>query len=493
MLAFAKRRAEAALTWLLIIPVWLTYKKKACFKAFVFLSAGLAFMILVLPMNFAIREGDLSFQLAKGSLDGGRVQIPLGPAGWINLKTHAVPINLKVNLVVDRTILTSGQDLPDRVHTGIQRFTFDATEALWVFLGARLFLIGWIGACLGITISNGGRNWWNKKLLRNALIGAFVLVLIALGLIGISYLTLDRTPDKEYVGVSKDLEEGISALMVIGEGYSLGDNWFQNIIDGTVVVASQLNSPPEEVGTTIVCGSDFQGNAAGMEVVDGLVQDRGNISAVILAGDIVQTGHYLDTYTFRNSLTFDKTKTQVGYVDGNHEDASSDKALREDLGYKRLDDQDMVVGNLTIMGQSDPDGLDAGFEPSEEELENSSLDLLWRWQNAPATPNIVVVHELAQAKDIIEAAKKANQPLTVIYGHDHQVGHSSDGSVNLIDCGTSGAWGFEKIKKDPNEAYTFQILNFSAGPNPKLTGITTLEFYGLEPDSGYRIQKYTIN
>lgn len=491
MLSFAKRTANAAFTWLLIVPVWVSYKKKAFFRGFILLSAVVAGFVLMAPMNFAIREGDLSFQLANGSLDGGRVQIPLGPIGWINLKTHAVPINLKMNLVVDRNILTTGQDLPGRWHSGVKRFNYDAPSAFWVFIGFRIALIAWIGACLGITVSNGGRNWWNKRLLRNTAIGFIGFALLAFGLVGISYLTLDRIPKKEYVGVVKDLRRGFAAAMVIGNGWSFDKNWLQNLVDGAAVVAGQISQPSIDTGTSILCASDFQGNAAGMKLIDGIVQAKGNISAVILAGDIVQTGQSLDAYMFRKSLTFDKTKIPVWYIDGNHEDQSSDQALREVLGYKRLDDQTMTVNGVTITGQSDPDGLDSGFVPTEEELENSSIDLLWKWDNYTTPPDIVVVHEIAQAKGVIEAAKAANQPLTVVYGHDHLVNHSTDGSVNLIDSGTSGAWGFEKIKEDPSTAYTFQILDFSSDPNPRLTGVWTLEFYGL--DDGTSIRYYPIN
>lgn len=491
MLGFAKRRTDAAFTRLLMLFFWIRSKRKAFFRGSILISAVIAGIILMEPMNFAIREGDLSFQLAKGSLDGGRVQIPLGPIGWVNLKTHAVPINLKMNIVVDSDTLTTGQDLSDRWDSGVKRVTYDATEAFWWFIGVRVALIAWIGACVGITVSNGGKSRWNKRLARNAFIGCAGFVLIAGILLGVSYLTLDRDPEREYIGLAKDLRRGFAAAMTIGKGYSLDENWLQNLIDGAVVVADQTTTPPVDIGTSIVCASDFQGNGAGMSLLNGIVQSRGNVSAVILAGDIVQTGKYFDTYMFRSSLTFDKAKTPVWYIDGNHEDRSSDKALRKDLGYKRLDDQTMVVGGLTVMGQSDPDGLDAGFEPTEEELRNSSVDLLWKWENSATLPDIVVVHEIAQAKDVIEAAKAANQPLTVIYGHDHLVGHSSDGSVNLIDCGTSGAWGFEKIKEDPSKAYTFQILDFSSGPEPRLTGVCTIEFYGL--NNGTSVRYYPIN
>ena len=492
MYNFAKRKVDAAFTWLLIIPIWTWHKKKAFFRGAILLSAVVAGFVLVAPMNFAVREGDLSYQLAKGSLDGGRVQIPLGPIGWVNLKTHAVPINLKLNLVVNRNTLTTGQDLPGRVRSGTKTFTYDATNAFWWFLGTRIALVAWIGICLGITVSNGGRNWWNKRLARNTFIGFAGFLMLAGSLIGISYLTLNRkNPQVEYVGVAQDLRKGLAAAMIIGKGYSLDKNWLQNLIDGATIVSGQISEPSIDTGVSILCASDFQGNAAGLKLIDGIVQSKGNISAVILAGDIVQTGSYFDTYLFRNSLTFDKTKIPVWYVDGNHEDQLSDEALRKDLGFKRLDDQMVTVGNLTITGESDPDGLDSGLVPTDEELQNSSIDLLWKWQNFATSPDVVVVHELAQAKDVIEVTKADNQPLTVIYGHDHIAKHSTDGSVNLIDSGTGGAWGFEKIKENPSTVYSFQILDFSSGLNPKLTGVWTLEFYGL--NNGTSVRYYPIN
>lgn len=485
MLSFAKRKARVALTGLHSISIWLKSNEKAGFRLFILLTAVLAGMVLVMPMNFGIREGDLSYQLAKGSLDGGHVQIPLGPAGWLNYHTHVVPINLKLNLVLDRENLTTGQDLPERFNSGYKRFRYDAVEAFVIFIITRIGLIVWIGVAVGITVSNGGRRWW-----KNAIIGAICFGLLSGGLIAVSFLSLNRHPELECVGLSQDLRTGFRAVMTLSKNYPLDKNLLQNLVDGAAVVAGQMSETTDDTGTSILFASDFQGNSAGMKLLDGIVRSKGNISAVVIAGDIVQSGEYFDTYLFKHSISFDKAKTPIWYIDGNHENWSSDEALK-DLGYQRLDNQLVSIGDVTVIGQSDPDGLDIGLKPTELELHNSSIALADRYKRYSVAPNIVVVHELAQAKDTIEAAKITHRPLTIVYGHDHLIGHSSDGLVNLIDCGTSGAWGFEKINKDPKTPYTFQILDFSSGPNPKLTGVWTLVFYGL--NDGTSVRYYPIN
>ena len=494
MLSFAKRRLKAALTGLRNVPAKVKSKKKVlakvCFKLSVFFVAVFLGMVLMEPMNFQVREGDLSYQLARGSRDGGHVQIPLGPAGWINYRTHAVPVNLKLNLVLRRD-LTTGQDLPQTVQKGFKNFKLDAVKAFYIFLAFRVLLIVGIGFAAGISISNGGEKWI-RRALRNAAIGAFCLFAIASVLTVISYATLDRKPDAEYIGLSQDMRSAYRSIMTVSQNYALDKNLLQNMVEGASVVAGQITGPTNKPGTNILFASDFQGNSAGMSVANGIVHSyAGKISAIVLAGDITLTGSQFDTYLFRNSL-HNIGDIPVYFIGGNHEDASSMNALQV-LGFKSLDGQIANVNGLTMIGQSDPDAFDASFVPTETELQNSSDTLVNTWQSIPKPPNIVVVHEITQSEATVKSAKDSEQSLVVVNGHTHKVGHSTDGSVNLIDCGTSGADGFSVINDNPHTAYTFQILEFSSGLNPRLTGIWTLEYYGLNRDSEKDMHYYPIN
>ncbi len=324
MPSFAKRNFKAALAGLRNVSAKIksnTKKLKADMRLIALLIALVSAMILVAPMNFQVREGNLTYQLAMGSTDGGYVEFSLGPAGSLEYHTHAVPVNLKMNLVL-RNNLTNNQSLTNTFNSGVKRFKLDAVKAFYYFLASRILLIAVIGLAVGVIRSNGGKHWV-RQTFKNALRWATCFLVITGVLVSISYFTLDRTPEAKYTGLV----------------------------------------------------------------------------------------------------------------------------------------------------------------PTPDELQVQSESLAKSWVKYTNPPNVLVVHNIAQAQSVIDIAKSTKQYLTVVYGHDHKVGHKIDGLISLIDCGTGGASGFDEIGRNPNSSYSFQILEFSSGSLPVLTGVTTLGFDGLNGSS----------
>ena len=75
--------------------------------------------------------------------------------------------------------------------------------------------------------------------------------------------------------------------------------------------------------------------------------------------------------------------------------------------------------------------------------------------------------------------KGSGLPLTVVYGHDHVASVKRDGTVTLVDAGTSGASGYLTLGQEGSPPYTFQILDFSREPEPRLLSVTTMSYEGL--------------
>jgi predicted phosphodiesterase len=249
-------------------------------------------------------------------------------------------------------------------------------------------------------------------------------------------------------------------------------------VDGAVILNGQMNNlddrNPSRRGTQILVASDIHDNVVGMQIVNQLVSTADDFSAVILAGDITNGGYSWESHIYDDILNTDKVP--VYFVGGNHENAPAMKTFQQ-MGYKLLGSKEVSINGVTVIGQSDPTAYTSSLVATPKQLLDSSESLDGVWYSYAKLPDVVVVHELAQAHDVIDMAKSYKQNLTVVYGHDHVVGHKTDGTVTQVDSGTGGASGLDGVSR--GVPYTFQILDFSSGPNPRLTAVLTLQFYDL--------------
>ena len=489
MLYYAKRKITAALTGLhsQLVKIMTNSKEiRADMRLIALLIALVATMILVAPMDFQVREGNLTYQLALGSSDGGYIEFSLGPAGSLKYHTHAVPINLRMNLVL-RNNLTDGQSLTDTFASGVKRFKFDAVKAFYYFLASRILLIVIIGLAIGIIRSNGGKRWFRQTLI-SCLRWATCCLILAGVLIAISYFTLDRTPEAKYTGLAQEFPKVLNLAKRVSGNFQLKRNMLQDFVEGFVTVPEQMDNQSlynqDNSRIRILVASDIHDNFAGMQIASDIINDPtkpyGKISAFVLAGDITVFGRQYESGLFAKSLNIGDVP--IYFVGGNHEDTSAVIAFQQ-MGYGQLDDRVINIGNIKISGASDPTALTSDLVPTAEELQVASESLAKSWSEYTNPPDVLVVHNIAQASDVIDISQATNQRLTIVYGHDHKVGHKIDGLINLIDCGTGGASGFDEIGRNPASSYSFQILEFSSGTLPVLTGVTTLGFDGLNGSS----------
>jgi len=96
------------------------------------------------------------------------------------------------------------------------------------------------------------------------------------------------------------------------------------------------------------------------------------------------------------------------------------------------------------------------------------------------TPNVLLVHNIQQAKGVIDAASKTSAKLVVVYGHDHKASVKKKGSITLVDVGTSGASSYADIGNNAQSPYTFQILEMADGSTPRLVSVDTLTYAGVD-------------
>jgi predicted phosphodiesterase len=486
MFCFAKSRFKAALTRLHNISSGIRANKKVLtkggFRFFVFLFAIAMGMLLISPQEFPVHQGSLSYQLTAGSWSGGYVRFSLGPLGSVNFHTHAVPINIKMNLVLNNDI-TTGQDIPKTISSNAKKFMFDAVSAFEIFLLFRVLIVVTIGLAAGVMLSNGGKHWFKRRFV---MWGMISFLAIAGVLIGISYLTLNRSPDISYTGpLTQDMARAAPYVLKVAGDYQLKEGLLNSFIDGAIMLNSQMDNQASgnqgiaASGTHILLASDVHDSIAGMQIASQIINDPkkrfGDISALILAGDITNAGYSWESHLFKDSLNIGKVP--VYFVGGNHENASAMHAFTQ-MGYKLLTSKEVSINGVTIIGQSDPTAYTSSLVSTPKQLLDDSGALDKIWYNYANLPDLVVVHEFAQAQDVISTAEKHRLNLTIVYGHDHMVGHKTEDTVQLVDCGTAGASNLDGVSR--GVSYTFQILNFSSGPHPKLVGIWTLEFDRLD-------------
>ena len=127
---------KAILAGLLRSKTKLHQNRKVIFKSLLKIVIVLFLLVfwtkLTAPVTYRVAEGALTYKLEQG-LPGGQLEFSLGPAGMLKLKTHKTPINLHMDLVLNRN-LTDNKSLARTWEDGVAKFKPDAIQAFYDFL-----------------------------------------------------------------------------------------------------------------------------------------------------------------------------------------------------------------------------------------------------------------------------------------------------------------------------------------------------------------------
>jgi predicted phosphodiesterase len=261
---------------------------------------------------------------------------------------------------------------------------------------------------------------------------------------------------------------------------------FEAYLRGVAVAAGAFDAEarPEPVGIRALLLSDLHDNAFGMAIAARLANGPGQpdrppaspaacpADLVLVAGDVTDAGTREEAGLFLRLFGLDDIP--VVMVGGNHE---SEAALRafEAGGIKVLDWEASTVAGLTVYGVGDPLARSAWVEPDEALLDRQAERLAALWPDLP-TPDVLLVHDLRQARAALDLTEKSGEPLVVACGHDHSVGVERRGPVTVVNGGTTGAGGHESLGRGESLAYTALLLDFTPGPRSRLRQVTTLEY-----------------
>ena len=154
-----------------------------------------------LRRRIASADGLVTFQLAP-SWPGGKVIMPLGPAGVLQLATHHTPVNLKLDFTLNDSVPSVSE--AQALLSGLPGLRPDAVAAFYSFLESRIPWLLLLGALAGVLVANGGRRWLRRTLL-HALYGVGLVALLTAAFVGVTLLTFDSTPAVQYQGLAKNL------------------------------------------------------------------------------------------------------------------------------------------------------------------------------------------------------------------------------------------------------------------------------------------------
>ena len=210
------------------------------------------------------------------------------------------------------------------------------------------------------------------------------------------------------------------------------------------------------------------------------------VDAVLFAGDLTDRGTAEEARLFVR--VFGTPEAPVLLVGGNHEDAPAMRVFRR-AGFQELHDTATTIDGVWILGASDPVATEPRAASDEELLDAAAtrLDTVWGLFDPP--PQVVLVHDLRQAGDVVASARESAAALVVAYGNDHVAGVTADDGVVLVDAGTAGASGYESIgaagsstdaSPEPpaagRDVYTFQLIDFSRDDPSRLVAVTTVSY-----------------
>ncbi len=435
---------------------------------------------LLAPATYRVPTGAVDFRLDP-AWPGGRLVLPLGPAGVLSLRTHRAPVDVVVDYRVSDDV--TSLEAAGRVVEGLPDVQASARDAFARFLWSRLLPLLVLGAAAGALIAislqaaYGSRLRGWRRIVAGAALGLAVTGVLGGAVTGLALATVDETPEAEYSGLATNVPRLLPFVRGFQTSGEEGMARLQAYVDGLEVVAGQLAGedarPGRESVTRLLVVSDVHLNAYGARLASRLAAGEGSpVDAVILAGDLTNYGSRVEARFFTDR--FDSAGAPVVMVGGNHEDAPAMAAFAR--RYTVLEADLAGVEGVILYGISDPLAYAPAVDSDEAALVAQSAELTASVQALAEPPDVLVVHDVRQADGVVGWAVGEDLPLVVVYGNDHVPAVARDGSVVLVDAGTGGASGYEQIGAQRGDWYTFVLLDFARDGDGGLVAVTTLAY-----------------
>ena len=396
-------------------------------------------LFIQLFARLSFQYDSFSFTLKTNFNPSGGTIINVPPMGQLFIKTHQTPWQFIFSLdAIDFTKLEKQLDsLPVKEEwlTTLQQETLRAILKLFLLV----VITGLIGGFLTLRII---RIEPFTKHFHYGMLGALTIILI---FIATTVLTYDSSAvqNPQYQGV---LASAPWAMNLVTMGLDnieiIGDNLkkISRDLPKLFKQAAQIKNIGElQFDLAVLHVSDIHNNPAAFEFVSELVNNF-KVELIIDTGDLTDYGTPLEAEIIKQ---ISKIKIPYVFIPGNHDSPLIINRMKKVPSVKVLEQGNIKVKGLEIIGLTDPASLSYNSDLAPEEDYLKAADTLYQTVvKLEKTPDIIAVHNLKLAKELI------GQVPLILHGHDHQYRLTAEAKTVINDAGTTGAAGLRGLTEE---------------------------------------------
>jgi predicted phosphodiesterase len=459
-------------------PRWMQRVRLALFA---FSGAVLA---LIIAANVRVPVGPFDTTVTARPALSGYTAVRLAPLGSIEMDTHDAPLGLELR--VDELRLEEAERIardPTELESLEDEITDDVREAL-LLISLRGLLVAIIGGGIAALVA--------APRVRSVLVGAATGAALVAVLGSATAITFDAeaVAEPQYSGLLTVAPTAVGDVEGVLERF---DDYQAQLTDlvGNVVnlygAAQGLPTFHPDDGTVRVLHvSDVHLNPQAFELMELLV-DQFEVDAVADTGDTTDWGSEPETQLVDQIEDLD---VPYLWVRGNHDSATTSRAIAEQDNAVVLDGEPATVAGLRFWGVADrrytpnkdqPTGQDEERDRAEAAAPEVAAGLA---SDEPPAVDVVLVHDVRMAAELGGAV-----PL-VLAGHTHEPREDSIDSTRVLVEGSTGGAGLRGLQGEEPEPLTCSILYFDPDTN-RLVAYDRITVRGLG-ETGARIERHVV-
>lgn len=418
----------------------------------VFATWVVAVTLLVVPFVYRAEAklGPGTFSVSISPTLRGNTTLAVPPIGSLSARTHDAPVRLDFEL---REVDFLDAIDPDN-EPGIEGIEAEVRDDLPGALTHLVLVLALTSVAIGLgaaVLFPGDRS------IKRTAVAAMVAPVLVAALVA----PAARGYDVEQFERSPELKGPLgSAEMLFAKVGSLNTR-FGTVSSRTEVLAAKITDLYSAATTdkisrsdgevSILHVSDLHLNSVGLSLAKDLA-DRFEVDAVIDTGDITSFGFEPEAGFVRILEDFSMPYYVIA---GNHDSHSVRRQLRRSDAVTYIDGRTVDVGDVKILGISDP------TVTALRKIPQNRIDTTYRNQFESTErlvertdPDLVMVHNPVQLRPILGKVPAAAA------GHLHETKlEVIEGTVVAI-VGSSGATGLGDLLVEEDEPYRFEILRF---------------------------------
>jgi predicted phosphodiesterase len=413
--------------------------------------------------------GPGTFEAHIGPGRTGRTEVAVPPLGAVSAPTHRAPVHLDFELhEVDvlEALDPDGRPGVEGIEAEVRADLPGAAKHLALLLAAVSAGVGLVAAAC----SPGRRSGW--RLAAGVVIAPLTITaLVAPAAIGFDAEQLEQNYELTGpLGSAQTLLQRVGSLQTRFGSVESRTQILSEKIAGLYSASISGDIARSDGEVVLLHVSDLHLNSVGLSLAQDLAENF-QVDAVIDTGDITSFG-FAPEAGFADLL--DDFDVPYYLVAGNHDSEQVRADLAASDAVTLLDGQTVEIGDVKVLGVSDPTVTALRSIPKDE------INRTYRQQFARTEslveserPDLLMVHNPVQIRPVLGEVPVAAA------GHLHQTElQVVDGTVITV-VGSSGATGVGNLIVEADAPYRFELLRFVRG---ELVAVDQIELRGAAGD-----------